>query len=142
MKYILILFLLLFNSFYIFAQTYSISGVVKDEDGKPLIGANVVITGTGRGAATNENGKYEINNLDPGSYTLEFSMIGYSSVTIAGKKITNSSVTVDVRMTTGIIQTNQEVVVTAGKYEQKISELPVSATVIPSREFSEKYFNL
>ncbi len=140
MKYILILFLLLFNSFYIFAQTYSISGVVKDEDGKPLIGTNVVITGTGRGAATDENGEYEINNLDPGSYTLEFTMIGYNSVTITGKKITNSSVTVDVRMTHGIIQTNQEVVVTAEKYEQKISDLPVSATVIPSREFSEKYF--
>ena len=67
-------------------------------------------------------------------------MIGYNSVTIAGKKITNSSVTVDVHMTTGIIQTKEEVVVTAGKYEQKISELPVSATVIPSSEFSEKYF--
>ncbi len=140
MKLILVLFLLLVNSFCIFAQTYSISGIITDEDGKPLTGANVVLIGTGRGAAADKNGKYEINNLNPGSYTMEFSMIGYNSVTIAGKKITNSSVTVDVHMTTGIIQTKEEVVVTAGKYEQKISELPVSATVIPSSEFSEKYF--
>jgi iron complex outermembrane receptor protein len=140
MRLILILFLLLFNSFYIFAQTYSISGIVTDEDGKPLLGANVVVTGTTRGAATDEKGKYEIDNLNPGSYNLEFSMIGYGTVIITGKKITNSSITVDVRMTPQIIQTNQEVVVTAGKYEQKISELPVSATVIPSSEFSEKFF--
>ena len=64
MKHFLILFLFLFNSFYIFAQTYSISGIVMDEDGKPLIGVNVVLTGTGRGAATDEKGKYEISNLD------------------------------------------------------------------------------
>ena len=140
MKNIFLFFLLLFNSFYIFAQTYSISGTVKDEDGKPLIGANVVLTGTGLGAATDENGKYEINNLNQGSYTMEFTMIGYNSVTITGKKIINSSVIVNVQMTPGIIQTNQEVVVTAGKYEQKIADLPVSAAVIPSSEFSEKYF--
>ena len=140
MKLILILFLLLLYTFCTFAQTYSISGIITDEDGKPLTGANVVLTGTGRGAAADKDGKYEINNLNPGIYTLEFSMIGYNSVTIAGKKITNKSITVNVRLIPGIIQTNQEVVVTAGKYEQKISELPVSASVISSSEFSEKYF--
>jgi outer membrane receptor for ferrienterochelin and colicins len=140
MKHILIFILLLVNSFCVLGQTYSISGNVKDEDGKPLIGVNVILTGTGRGAATDVNGKYKINNLNPGIYTLEFSMIGYNSVTIPDKKIADSSIMVDVRMTPGVIQSNQEVVVTAEKYEQKISELPVSASVIPSKEFSEKYF--
>ncbi len=35
---------------------------------------------------------------------------------------------------------SQQVVVTAGKYEQKISDLPVSADIIPSDEFSKKNF--
>ncbi|RMD96325.1 MAG: TonB-dependent receptor, partial [Calditrichaeota bacterium] len=56
-------------------------GTVKDaETGEPLIGANVLIEGTQRGAATDKNGRYFILHVPPGTYNLRAQMIGYATV--------------------------------------------------------------
>lgn len=56
----------------------NIEGVVKDaETGDPLFGANIIIVGTSMGAATDMSGKYVIMNVNPGTYTLHVSYIGY-----------------------------------------------------------------
>ena len=44
----------------------SLSGVVKDDKGTPLAGANVYLAGTELGSATDASGKYKIANVDPG----------------------------------------------------------------------------
>ena len=63
-----------------FAQTGSIRGKVLDStNDSPLIGANVVLKNTTKGSATDVEGKFEINNLDPGQYTLMVSYIGYKN---------------------------------------------------------------
>ena len=54
----------------VFAQT-SISGSITDMDnGKPLIGANILLKGTTMGAATDVKGSYTIPNVPAGSYIL------------------------------------------------------------------------
>jgi outer membrane cobalamin receptor len=58
----------------------SVSGVVTDESGNPLIGANILVEGTDLGAASSEEGTYYIT-IDAGSYTLTASVIGYESST-------------------------------------------------------------
>ena len=58
----------------------SVSGVVADESGNPLIGANILVEGTDLGAASSEEGTYYIT-IDAGSYTLTASVIGYESST-------------------------------------------------------------
>ena len=61
-----ILNLILLISFFTIlnGQNSSLSGKVIDaSNGTPLIGANVMIDGTSLGAATDENGKYLIENL-------------------------------------------------------------------------------
>ena len=63
------------------AQSGKITGQVIDEDGAPMIGVNVVITGTARGSATDVEGRYFILNVTPGTYSLTASFIGYRSVT-------------------------------------------------------------
>ena len=50
----------------------------------PLLGANVIIEGTEKGAISNENGYFEISEIKPESYNLTVSYIGYQS-----KKIFN-----------------------------------------------------
>ena len=76
-KAILIAFLLFSTS--LFAQ-YKISGVVTDAaTGDKLIGANVYLTGTSWGAATDADGKYSIT-VDAGSYTITCSYIGYTKI--------------------------------------------------------------
>jgi outer membrane receptor protein involved in Fe transport len=65
------------------AQTGKLAGKVTDrETGEPLIGANVVIDGTSRGAATNINGEYVILNVPIGKITLVAKYIGYQTITI------------------------------------------------------------
>ncbi|MBN2104732.1 TonB family protein [bacterium] len=69
-----------------------ISGNITDtETGLPLVGANVVLEGTDRGAATDENGNYFIPNVEPGKYNLKLSMMGYGSICIKDVEVTQGT---------------------------------------------------
>ncbi|HYG69324.1 MAG TPA: TonB-dependent receptor, partial [Anaeromyxobacteraceae bacterium] len=62
------------------AQDAAVQGFVRDaETGETLIQANVLIEGTGRGAATNTSGFYALAGLAPGTYVLVFSYLGYEA---------------------------------------------------------------
>ena len=59
-----------------------ITGRVIDEaTQQPLTGAVVTVDGTGKGAATDLNGYYEINGLDFGNFKLTASLLGYKPFT-------------------------------------------------------------
>lgn len=67
----------------VFAQTGSITGVITDaKTNETIIGANVVIQGTSVGAATDIEGKFTINNVKPGTYSLSVSFITYKTHTV------------------------------------------------------------
>ena len=69
-------------------QTGKIAGRVTDSgSGDPLVGCNVMIRGTSSGAATDANGEYFIINLVPGSYDVDFSMIGYAAYAASGVQV-------------------------------------------------------
>ncbi|PSQ71123.1 MAG: TonB-dependent receptor [Bacteroidetes bacterium QH_2_64_26] len=58
----------------------ALNGYVRDaETGETLLQANVIIEGTSRGAATNNEGYYTIRDLAPGTYTVVVSYLGYQS---------------------------------------------------------------
>ncbi|AWM13845.1 TonB-dependent receptor [Flavobacterium sediminis] len=80
MKFKLIL-LLSFFSLLGFSQTGTVSGTILDKEynDEPLPFANVSVKGTSKGASTDENGKYTINNLEPGNYTLVIGYVGYET---------------------------------------------------------------
>jgi TonB-linked SusC/RagA family outer membrane protein len=62
------------------AQDGGLRGTVKDKaTGEALIGANVLVVGTNRGAASNTEGAYQITGLSPGRYTITARYIGYKS---------------------------------------------------------------
>ena len=74
----LFLIFLFTTSFSISQTTGTIYGFVTDEaKGEALIGANVIITETGQGMATDMNGYYVLQQIAEGSYTLIVSYIGY-----------------------------------------------------------------
>jgi len=61
--------------------TGKLTGVLLDQEtGEPLIGCNIILTGTDLGTASNINGEYFILNIPPGTYSVRFQMIGYESV--------------------------------------------------------------
>ena len=65
----------------IFLYGQSVVGVVTDDEGQPLVGANVVVVGTSQGGVADNAGKYTIDVGAPGTYDITASFIGYSSVT-------------------------------------------------------------
>lgn len=79
--------LLLFISANVFAQQITITGSVKDDQGEPIIGANVIVKGTTTGTVTNVEGEFSLPSVKDNS-TLEISFIGYlkQDIKINGKK--------------------------------------------------------
>jgi len=72
--------------------TSAIRGVVTDQDGNPLPGANVVAThepsGTTQGAATRSDGRFNLSNLRPGGpYTVTATFVGFQSQTEEGIRL-------------------------------------------------------
>ena len=82
--YTLILFIALTATTPLFAQTFTVSGTVKNGDGAPFEFANVVLTaaeaGTVTGVVTEQDGRFAIT-IAPNSYTLTISFIGYKTHT-------------------------------------------------------------
>ena len=85
--------LTLLMSFALSQTTGKIRGTVTSADGQPLAGANVIVDGTTKGAATDGEGNYTILNVEAGSYSVTASYIGYQSST-------ESNVSVKVDLTT------------------------------------------
>lgn len=92
-----ILFTLILTFFTVvasFAQTGTIKGQIIDTTlNESVIGANVVIKGTNIGGATDVEGNYLITNVQPGTYTLVISSIGYIPKEIDGVQVQAGKVT-------------------------------------------------
>lgn len=99
-------------------QTYSISGHIKNNDGKSLIGANVWISGTSIGSSTDVNGEYFIKNIKIGYYDLNAAFIGHRTIT-ESIDLSNVNKTIDFVLPEGTIE-GDEVIVSASRRNQKI----------------------
>ena len=64
----------------------TVSGVLLDTDGLPVIGAGVMVVGTMHGTVTDENGRWSLD-LEDENVSIEFSSMGYQSqvVKVAGR---------------------------------------------------------
>lgn len=78
MRHILLLLVGFTLSFSIFAQQYSVNGVVKDGEGEPVIGAGVVVKGTTNGVITDMDGRFTLGNVNLNA-TIIISYLGYNN---------------------------------------------------------------
>ena len=111
-----------------------ISGAVIDEDGKPLIGANVVLQPGNKTTVTNTVGQFIFDNIESGDYTLQVSFLGFetseSEVHVASK-----STTVNFKLQEKMIVA-EEVVVQASRAEENS---PVTFKNVDKKEISQIY---
>ncbi|HVO72797.1 MAG TPA: carboxypeptidase-like regulatory domain-containing protein [Ignavibacteriaceae bacterium] len=82
------LIILLINISMFAGVTGKLSGTIRDsQNGEPLVGANILIEGTGVGAASDINGNYVILNIPPGVYKVKITYLGYESIIFEDVKI-------------------------------------------------------
>jgi iron complex outermembrane receptor protein len=103
-------------------------------DGEPLAGVNVLLQGTVRGTISNIRGEFSVKDVQQGEYTVLFSLVGYEKTNRPKVIVTDGDETrLEIEMISSPVQTEQ-VVVTAGRREQSLEEVPVSISVMTSKE--------
>ncbi len=136
-KFLLIVIAAFFSVSAIFSQTVMLSGKVTDGGNQEtLYGVNIIINNTNQllsdksqlGTTTDFDGVYK-TALYPGTYDIHFVYIGYEEVVKTVELIVGKPVVIDVALVQKA-EIIEEVVVSAGKFEQKLSDVTVSMEVI------------
>jgi outer membrane receptor protein involved in Fe transport len=110
------------------AQEAAISGKVTDAvTGEALIGVNV-IHAAGKGVATDIDGNYTLK-LPPGEYRLGFSFIGYTTRSETVVLAAGEQRVLDMKLAIAANQLDA-VVVSAGRFEQRVGEVTQSLSVL------------
>jgi hypothetical protein len=136
-KQLLLLFFVLLQSILVFGQspTGELRGNIYDETGLPLIGANVILDNTQKGAVSNSDGLFVINEIPPGTYNLTVSYLGYKSITefnVIVKSVGNQPLTFQLDPSVNELK---EVVVTNSQVSRP-KETPVSFQRLSSVEIA------
>jgi len=98
----------------VLGQSTKLAGTVTDgATGASIPGATVILEGTTLGTATAADGSYFIIGIQPGTYTVRFSFVGYASKSIENVLVTSDRTTsLDATIETEVVQ-GAEVTITA-----------------------------
>jgi iron complex outermembrane receptor protein len=133
------------------AKNGSLKGTVTTSDNKPAAMVSVGLKGTSKGTMTDEQGRFEIKNIKPGSYTLTVTHVGLKTeeraVTVTGSNTTQFDLTISENasqlsdvVVTGNRSPNRKVVA-VGKGGIVARDLPQAVQVIDSTVITDQQAN-
>ncbi len=110
MKNLLLNFIFLLFTSFIYSQSGKVTGLIMDgEYDEPMAFANVIVKGSTIGTTTDFDGKYSLD-LEPGEYTLTFSFVGYQTIEVSEVLIKSDEVEqVDVTLSSNTLD---EIIIT------------------------------
>ena len=129
------------NYFTIIALLYCITtfsqstlrGKINDEQNQPLFGVSIYVQAMQKGAVSDVDGSFEISGLSEGTVKVSFSMIGYltetKEITLRKNKVTDITQILKEDLTN-----LNEVVVSASRNAEVLSEIPASVTVVNEKQ--------
>lgn len=118
-----------------YAQSGGISGQVTDaETGEALPGVNVVIDELQEGEATDLDGFFELTDVEPGTYTLSASYVGYEKYETS-VEVGEEMITLDIELTASLEEL-QDVVVTAFGVSREERSLSYSVQEVSAEDLS------
>ncbi len=125
MKHLLLTIALLTSLFSLSQNTGSISGKVLDKeyDDEPLPQCNIIVKGTTKGTTTDFDGLYSLSNLEPGSYTIEFSFVGYKTQNIPVDILAGDKKEINVSLAASAAALDEVIVKTSVKRESETALL-------------------
>jgi hypothetical protein len=110
---------------------YSISGYIKDaKTGEVLLFANVVVVELNTGASTNQYGFYSLK-VPAGTYTIQFSYLGYESVSRKVNLKSNTNLDVELPQKSTSLK---EVEITGKSMKSAVRSLEMSATQLDIKQ--------
>jgi len=115
----------------------SITGTVVDEQtGNSIAGANIVLKGTKLGAATDSEGRFAIDGLEPGNYGLKVTSQGYSSKSLKDIVVGLEGIELTIQLEPKAIE-GREVVVTSTRRPIALKDVPEIVLSIPSEQIEQ-----
>ncbi|MFB6272717.1 MAG: SusC/RagA family TonB-linked outer membrane protein, partial [Salinibacter sp.] len=119
-----------------FGQAGTVAGTVTEAaSGESLPGANVVIVGTQMGTSTNANGEYRLTGLDPGTYEIRASFVGFRSRTQEVDVAAGETLELNFSLSPSEVALDEMVVVGYGTQER--SDLTGSISSVPTQDLEE-----
>lgn len=117
------------------AQTGTLTGRVLADDGSPIVGAQLSLTGTGLGGLTNARGAFLLLRVPTGSHELQIESLGYSSAQVSVTIRAGETSSHTVRLSQTAV-TLEGVAVTVGSRSAHTAaeELPVPVDVYTADE--------
>ncbi|WP_160713497.1 TonB-dependent receptor [Chitinophaga solisilvae] len=133
-KYLIIGIVALFTT--IQASAQKITGVLTDTAGTAVPLLRIYLAGTQKHAVSGPDGRFVINNVAPGQYTLIAAGIGYTTLE---QPVTAGAGETPLRLTIRPSEVGLgEVVVTAGRNKETLGTVPSSITVISGKQLREQ----
>lgn len=99
----------------------SVKGTVKTSDGKPASSVTITLKETNKATIVDQDGKFTLNHIKPGNYTLIASYVGFTPQTREVEVKSHETVTVDLLLAESSHQLSE--VVVSGNKPNKFSNL-------------------
>lgn len=109
-------------------QAGRVTGTVTSQDGQPVAGAFVAVLGTRHTAVTGRDGRFAIANVAPGTYSLKITHISFKDATVNEVAVVAGADAAIAPALTEQPVTLNEVVASASRQPQKITDAPATVT--------------
>jgi hypothetical protein len=121
----------------IFGSNGKIMGTVNQKtNGEPAVGVNIILVDSYLGAATDQNGRFSILNVPPGTYSLRADAIGFASVVVQNVRVTTSQTTeLNIKLEESVVKGQEVTVVAERPLVQK--DLTASQRVTTAKEIQD-----
>lgn len=121
--------MLLCSNVSLLAQNGVLTGKVTDNNGKPIPGVSVYLDKGIVGTTTDIEGNYKLSQLSSTLYRIHFSMIGYNEHQLNVDLEQKQEQTLNIILQENVTELG-EVVISAGRNYERLSEIPASITVV------------
>lgn len=117
-------------------ETGRIAGQVLNEAGEPLVGAQIVVSGTNVGGLSNDEGRFLILRVPTGAQQIRAVLIGYGQATQAVTVTAGGTTTVNFTLNTSAVALGAVMVSAATGREQRSRELGASVGTIELQDLN------